>query len=415
MRHGRDVTESQSPAPFVPPAGNPRFPLVDGVRALAALSVLVFHIGSFSQANRYAWYGVFTMHLDVGVAVFFAISGFVLYRPFVVARHGGRQRRLAEYAIGRVLRLAPAYWVALVVSGVAGALVGVFSGDWWMYFGLVQSYFPGHSLDGLPVAWSLVVEASFYALLPVYAVVVGAVARRCSRRLATRFELVALAVLAAGSVVVQPLLSRTTIATTFDWFAGGMALAVVSVALASRAEPPGWARLLRRAPWLPWAGALACWLTLCLALGIPRDPTLGNPYWRIAATQALATAIGLLVLAPAVLPHERRGLVPRVLGTRTAAWLGLVSYGIYLWHWPVLAMVWKHGWTGVVAGNTVLSYALLGVPATIALAAASWYCVERPALALKSRIRPSRRPDTSSLDAPVSLEACPQPLAPAAR
>ena len=69
-----------------PPPGNPRFPLIDSLRALAALSVLVYHTGYASLASFVAWYGPVVGHLDVGVPLFFAISGFLLYRPFFAAR-----------------------------------------------------------------------------------------------------------------------------------------------------------------------------------------------------------------------------------------------------------------------------------------------------------------------------------------
>src|SRR3954452_5766357 len=68
-----------------PPPGNPRFPLFDGLRAIAVLAVLVTHTALLSGANELAWYGKYTARLDVGVTVFSLISGFLLSRPFVAA------------------------------------------------------------------------------------------------------------------------------------------------------------------------------------------------------------------------------------------------------------------------------------------------------------------------------------------
>lgn len=160
-------------APLAPPPGHPRFPLMDSMRALAALSVFGYHVGYVTGANQHPTLGVFTSVLNVGVPIFFVISGFLLYRPFVAARHGAPRRRVRDYARNRVLRIVPAYWVALTAAAGFPGLMGVFTGDWPWYYGFAQIYSPQRALLGLPVAWTLAVEVSFYLLLPVYALVVA--------------------------------------------------------------------------------------------------------------------------------------------------------------------------------------------------------------------------------------------------
>ncbi len=105
-----------SPA-LQPPAGNERFPLVDGLRAIAALSVVVYHVGLVSGLNEggggahYAF-----QRLNVGVTLFFVISGFLLYRPYVNARLRGTPRPTArQFFRRRLLRIVPAYWAALAI------------------------------------------------------------------------------------------------------------------------------------------------------------------------------------------------------------------------------------------------------------------------------------------------------------
>jgi peptidoglycan/LPS O-acetylase OafA/YrhL len=113
-----------------PPPGHPRFPLFDALRAFAALGVLVSHAGYLAGASQDAWYGSVVAQGSVGVTVFFVISGFLLYRPFLAADLDGRPRaRLRDYSRRRVLRIIPAYWLALTVIAAILTLPGVFNGD----------------------------------------------------------------------------------------------------------------------------------------------------------------------------------------------------------------------------------------------------------------------------------------------
>jgi peptidoglycan/LPS O-acetylase OafA/YrhL len=102
---------------LAPPPGNPRFPLVDSLRAIAALLVFAGHTVTETTSlavhpERFVWA---TNVAYEGVALFFLISGFLLYRPFVAARAGGRAVPLPDYARRRVLRIVPAYWAALSI------------------------------------------------------------------------------------------------------------------------------------------------------------------------------------------------------------------------------------------------------------------------------------------------------------
>src|SRR5437868_11868840 len=146
-----------APAALTPPPGNPRFPLFVGLRAVAALSVLLYHAGFYSRADEGATgLSPYLTRLNVGVAVFFVISGFLLYRPLLAARAGqGPPVRLRDYARRRVLRIVPAYWVALTVLAVYPGLPDMFSGRWWVYYGFGQDYGTRTVVDGIGPAWSL--------------------------------------------------------------------------------------------------------------------------------------------------------------------------------------------------------------------------------------------------------------------
>ena len=175
-----------------------QFPLFDSLRALAAISILVVHVGIFSGVYGNSWYGPYIANLDIGVPFFFLLSAFLLYRPFVAARVEGRDYgSLLTYARRRFIRIVPAYWAVLTISAVVPGMAGAFSSNWWVYYGLLQNYpiYTGegncsaaapNALDtfrcGVPPAWSLAVEVMFYAALPVFALAAAWLGRRWKGR-----------------------------------------------------------------------------------------------------------------------------------------------------------------------------------------------------------------------------------------
>ena len=124
---------------------------LDGVRAIAALSVLGFHAvgfwarGAAEGATIRPWVG----RMDVGVAIFFLLSGFLLYRPMLASRVIGlpKQKRSA-YARNRFFRIMPAYWVVLTVAAIVPGFYGAFTDNWWVYYTLLQS-FPIYTPEGV--------------------------------------------------------------------------------------------------------------------------------------------------------------------------------------------------------------------------------------------------------------------------
>ena len=115
-----------------------RFAGLEAYRGVAALLVVVFHAyqhsreGTGTAREVYAGTPLHPLfhNLEAGVAWFFVLSGFLLYQPFLAADlHGAPRIRLADYARRRVLRIVPAYWLALTVLAIYPGLVGVFSGD----------------------------------------------------------------------------------------------------------------------------------------------------------------------------------------------------------------------------------------------------------------------------------------------
>src|SRR3981189_1850523 len=196
----------EAPDALRPPPGHPRFPLVDGLRAVAALSVLVTHTAFLSGFNGHGELGAITARLDVGVALFFVISGFLLYRPFVAARFERRPApRVTRFARRRALRILPAYWLALTVLAIWPGLAVVQGGTWWVYYGLLQDLRVPWIQGGLKAAWSLGVEVQFYLLLPLYAIACARWLGGRAPAVQARAEAGALTFLAALSLLVRTL------------------------------------------------------------------------------------------------------------------------------------------------------------------------------------------------------------------
>ncbi|MGH2802773.1 MAG: acyltransferase family protein [Thermoleophilaceae bacterium] len=402
-----------------------RFPLMDSLRALAALAVVGTHAAFFSQAL--AEWGILralSARLDVGVTIFFLISGFLLYRPFVAARFASESPPLARaYGWRRLLRIVPAYWTALTGSAVWLGL-GVFTaGGVAVYYGLLQVYFPSYALGGLPQAWTLCVEITFYAFLPLYAWLMRRLPATGARGL-VRGELAGLAALflialawqawrvsaAADPDHAAAAQGLLYLPAFLDHFALGMGLAVASVALTDRRLPSPLA-VVDRHPWLPWLGALAAFWIVSTGIGLDgvgglAEPTDSAQYF---ARHYLYALVALGVLMPAVFGDPERGLVRRLLAQRWLLYLGLVSYGIYLWHFSVFVQLDEWGFLEGAAGPGVMAaWILMGAAGATALASASYWLIERPALGLK-RLVPVRREAPGAPPREAPGEPLPEP------
>ena len=177
-----------------------RFPLVDSLRAIAALSVVGAHAAFPAGIYEDAFLRQFVTRLDVGVTIFFVISGFLLYRPFVKARVLD-EPPVSPRAYGwrRFLRIVPAFWVALtVIAYVQLDHSEIFSRHgFFTYYCFGQVYRP-ETVGGIPQAWTLCVEVAFYALLPIWALAARRLPGRSPREL-VRWQLRALATLGQSS------------------------------------------------------------------------------------------------------------------------------------------------------------------------------------------------------------------------
>ncbi|HVL96013.1 MAG TPA: acyltransferase [Solirubrobacteraceae bacterium] len=374
------------------------FPLFDSMRAIAALTVFLIHCVYQIAVNRpedHAWYR-FGVHLDVAVPIFFGVSGFLLYRPFLAATLAGRAPSLKAYAWRRVLRIVPAYWVALAVITIWFDLREVKSLEGVLRFGLFLQIYDGDTaLKGLGQAWTLGVEVTYYAFLPLFAI---GIARARSIRTAS---------LGVGALIVSSVLWKAFALTQTDaaveasgpWLyplpsqldhlGMGMLLAVLSVAVAQRGgTAPGlWGRLVKlveRRPAVPWLAAFAVWVLCSLVTesGSRYGPPITDPQYLVK--HELYALFVFLLLLPAVFgDHERRTLVRRVLAWRPLVYVGTISYSFYLFHYAVIAQQarwWDRFPTNPLEWTLWTALALAG---SVALGSLGYFLVEKPFMSLK--------------------------------
>lgn len=375
-----------------------RFPMLDPLRGLAAISVLLVHTGIFSDALDDPGYGRLLAHLDIGVPFFFLLSAFLLYRPFVEARIAATERTsFADYGKRRFVRIAPAYWAVLTIAAIVPGMAGAFSGNWWVYYGLLQNY-PIYeptgtcAVDpfrcGVPIAWTLSIEVFFYLTLPLFVLAMAWLGARW-RRGWLRLELVVVALLTAISVVIQSSTPKGDLHTWLYfsplgrgwWFGLGLALAAISVEANRRPSEPAFVGWLRRNPGVPVLGGVLFYVAASVVV-VPA-PSMAFPIVTMSSYVAqylLFGVIAALILLPAIFGADGGGLVRRALRHRTLIWLGLVSYGIFLWQFPVLIFLIDAG----VEGFALLTVLTFGI--TVACAAVSFYLLERP---LMRRVRPN--------------------------
>ena len=368
-------------------------PAVEGMRACAAMGVVLTHV-AFQTANSSGWYGRLFTRFDLAVAVFFALSGFLLWRGHAAAARGLRHRPpTGHYLRSRIVRIMPGYLVAVVVIL---ALLPDAHADltvWLANLTLTQVYVPLTLTAGLTQMWSLAVEVSFYLILPLLALL--------ARRLPVDWRVPAIAALAVASFAWPALPwhlpfgvnQMNWLPALFSWFAAGMLLAELTV------MPVGRMHQLARRRWVMAAIA-------GVAFVIAATPLAGNiglapgTVGQVVVKTAMGAVVAGALLAPLVL--DAPGMPHRILGSTTMVTLGRWSYGLFIWHLAALAMVFPVIGEFPFNGHMPIVLILTWVFG-FAIAAVSYGLIESPCRELlrrwESRHAPSPR-DSAITDAP---------------
>jgi len=352
-------------------AGPDRVASLTGVRAVAAILVVATHAAYTTGKYIQGYFGLVSARMEIGVPIFFVLSGFLLFRPWVKSlATGSAEPSLRRYAWHRFRRIMPAYVVTVLIAYAIYHFrhAGPNPGHTW--FGLFRNltltqiytfnYLRGYLHQGLTQMWSLAVEATFYVLLPLLAYLLLVVL--CGRQWRPKLLLFGIATLALISPVWLvgvhlttsiPNGARLWLPTYLIWFLAGMSLTVL--------QRMG----VRCYAFVALPLAFVCYI-------IASTPIAGDPTTSpLGLSQALYKAVfyaAIAGLAVAPLALGDQGWYSRFLASRPMVWLGEISYEIFLVHlitmeFAMVYIVQDHVYTGSMPGLFAATMVLTIPPA----------------------------------------------------
>ena len=378
-------------------------PAVEGMRACAAMGVVITHV-AFQTGHSSGVAGRLFGRFDLAVAVFFTLSGFLLWRGHAAAaRDLGSRPGTGHYLRSRVVRIMPAYVVAVIV--ILSLLPDADHASltvWLANLTLTQIYVPLTLTGGLTQMWSLSVEVSFYLALPILALL--------ARRIPVRARVPVIATLGALSWAWGwvPLHSGSGLnplnwpPAFFSWFAAGMLLA--EWAYSGIGLPH---RLARRRVLMAVIAVLA-FLVAASPLAGPEGLIPGTAT-QFAVKTATGSLVAVALVAPLVL--DRPDTPHRLLGNTGMVTLGRWSYGMFVWHLAALAMVFPVIGTFPFTGRMPMVLVLTLIFGW-AIAAVSYGLVESPCREALRRWEKRDKPVETRSETPQVIDAEADAIAP---
>lgn len=400
--------------------GSRRYQELDGLRALSVIAVFLFHIVPAAPAlfgrgwdPQFDLFGFtvrppllvieYVVHLNVGVQIFFVLSGFLITSMFVRPHLEGHDAPdAANYMVRRATRIFPAYWLVLFVAGVSwfglGELDYSLPFGVWKHASLTYLYFregspPGFPVNygGLSVSWSLAAEIAFYGFVPLWLLAI----RSFGLRDRFRAALVGASVCVPIGIACVVIFAYANAWSTHTMFGGlitvfgaglvslgvGMMLAVLAAGARRDAVLAARLRRVGEASGRWWGLAALLYLVMAWPPFFYLEATSGQQIWQ----RLMQSVVAGLLVAPMVLAPGASSRVHRILRVRPLVWIGTVSYGVYLWHTIVINRVLEdHPIFGRGFFDASAEVALMWV-ISLAIAAASWYLLERPLLNVAGR------------------------------
>jgi peptidoglycan/LPS O-acetylase OafA/YrhL len=400
----------------------------DGIRGVGMLLVFFTHLFLLadpdpdSNMRAFGWAAPILGHIDLGLAAFFVLSGYLIARPFARAYVAGTRRPpLRDYVRNRVLRVVPAFYVFTVLVllrfGLDGTLAsGSHNASSWSQvlaqFLFVQGQAGGPAAVPIGPAWSIGAEVGFYVLIPLSAFV----AYRVGARLRGPGSRAAVALAAIAALTFVSIAARAYQKFDFTWltsppaimyvFMPGVAVAIIEPLLVSRLR--GNARLARPVAWAAFAAAAVAAVAYAASDYDVRQTPIHHALGQRALLAALCTGALIFGLVVLQLGTDR---APRLFGNRLMLWMGARSYSFYLAHFWILLEIDHALGSGESIATRAAIMAAVGLPVTTAIAALSYRFVERPFLERKRRAV-TRGPGSGPAGPPVGAEPVPVAVGP---
>jgi peptidoglycan/LPS O-acetylase OafA/YrhL len=372
--------------------------------------------------RAFGWAAPILGHIDLGLAAFFVLSGYLIARPFARAYVAGTRRPpLRDYVRNRVLRVVPAFYVFTVLVllrfGLDGTLAsGSHNASSWSQvlaqFLFVQGQAGGPAAVPIGPAWSIGAEVGFYVLIPLSAFV----AYRVGARLRGPGSRAAVALAAIAALTFVSIAARAYQKFDFTWltsppaimyvFMPGVAVAIIEPLLVSRLR--GNARLARPVAWAAFAAAAVAAVAYAASDYDVRQTPIHHALGQRALLAALCTGALIFGLVVLQLGTDR---APRLFGNRLMLWMGARSYSFYLAHFWILLEIDHALGSGESIATRAAIMAAVGLPVTTAIAALSYRFVERPFLERKRRAV-TRGPGSGPAGPPVGAEPVPVAVGP---
>jgi peptidoglycan/LPS O-acetylase OafA/YrhL len=398
-----------------------RFAGLDGLRAVGIIAVFLTHnafaTGTTNGGRFTAQVGPISGrsvlgYLEVGATIFFVISAFLLYRPFVTAAFNDTPApSITRFLRRRFVRIFPAYWVTLALLFALGWIHTATPLHTIRVITLTHVYTQQgfYAIDILVPMWTLAAEVAFYVFLVLWAPCMRRIGLGCEPRVRLRRELVGATALAAFAFVFRwcvyhgvaglPNVAEHWLPGTLDLFAVGMAFAAIDAyTRTQRGRGPGLSPVL--ADLCGLIGML--WF---IAVTFTHASSSGySTGWDAYGRDVFQLLCASFLLAPAAFVGNPGGVYRRFLSWRPLVYIGLVSYGIYLWHdaWIVRAVHWSGGRVALQAPFWTVGVSAFSL--SVVMGALSWHLLERPLLEFDAgRRRLSSR--TASVPAPQPVGA----------
>ncbi len=368
---------------------------LDSLRGLSTILIVVYHI-SFVSGHTVAHAnssGAYIDRLNIGVAIFFVLSGFLIFRPFAHSLiHGSPLPKTRNYYLKRASRILPGYWLALFVLAGLDALTIVNTSGFIRNVFIVHPFTEHNVFTGIAQAWTLSVELSFYLVVPVFAYIFFRQSRRQIGLVSVATLLKALSVLFLGAYAFRLSIHQTDfwfLKTAHIWLPSHMDTLALGMGLAVLVEAPTSSETLSKVRIFlanhTGAFVLSSVFVWLISANINMSIGLVVPDFKTDLLRHFLYSIAsVLLVAPFCVESQSR--LVKAMSFRLFTWLGTISYGIYLWHMAFLDGNFADKYMPYTENDgQVLLRFLVVLPASIAIASLSYYVLERPIMRTVNR------------------------------